>query len=116
MVARKVTVRLKPNSLAEFMNLMEHEILPWLRQQAGFLDLIILAIPNSTEVTTISFWEDKLNAQAYSSGGYPAALKILSKLFDGTPYVKTFDVISSTLQGVAASPAAGESGSRGQVG
>jgi len=101
LVARKVTARLKPNSLAEFTTLIEREILPWLRNQAGFLDLITLAVPNSREVTTISFWDDNGNAQAYNSGGYPEAVKILAKLLDGTPYVKTFDVVSSTFQRIA---------------
>jgi len=43
MFARKVAARLKPNSLTEFTNLLEREILPWLREQEGFLDLIIMA-------------------------------------------------------------------------
>ena len=55
MIARKVAARLKPNSLTEFTNLMEYEILPWLRKQEGFLDLITLAVPGSREVATISF-------------------------------------------------------------
>jgi hypothetical protein len=49
MFARKVAARLKPNSLTEFTNLMEHEILPWLRKQEGFLDLITLAAPDGLE-------------------------------------------------------------------
>jgi heme-degrading monooxygenase HmoA len=100
LVARKVAARLKPNSITEFTNLMECEILPWLRTQEGFLDLIILAVPDGREVATISFWDDKGNAQAYNTRGYPKALKILEKLLDGTPYIKTFDVVSSTFQGV----------------
>ncbi len=99
MVARKVAARLKPNSLTEFTNLMEREILPWLRAQEGFLDLIILAVPHCREVATISFWDDKVNAHAYNSAGYPEALKILETLLDGAPYVKTFDVVGSTFQG-----------------
>jgi len=101
LVARKVSARLKPNSLTEFINLMESEILPWLRTQEGFLDLITLAVPNGREVATISFWEDKGNAQAFNSSGYPEAVKVLEKLLDGSPYVKTFDVVSSTFQRVA---------------
>jgi hypothetical protein len=99
MVARKVAVLLKPNSLPEFTNLVEHEILPWLKKQKGFLDLIILAVPNTTEIATITFWDDKGNAQAYNSTGYPELLKLLEKLLDGKPYVKTFEVISSTFHG-----------------
>jgi hypothetical protein len=100
MFARKVAARLKPNSLTEFTNLMEGEILPWLRKQEGFRDLIILAAADSREVTTISFWEHKRNAEAFNSGGYPGALKILEKLLDGAPYVKTFDVVGMTFQTV----------------
>ena len=63
--------------------------------------MITLAVPEGREVATISFWEHKGNVQAYNSSGYPGVLKILAKLLDGTPYVKTFDVVSSTFQGVA---------------
>jgi hypothetical protein len=101
LVARNVAARLKPNSLAEFTNLMECEILPWLRKQEGFLDLITLAVPEGREVATISFWEHKGNVQACNSSGYPGVLKILAKLLDGTPHVRTFDVVSSTFQSVA---------------
>ena len=109
MFARKVAARLKPNSLTEFTNIIEREVLPWLRTQEGFLDLITLAVPDGSQVTTISFWDQRGNAQAYHSSGYPEVLKILGKLLDGTPYVKTFDVVSSTLHRTAlARPPEGE--------
>lgn len=104
MVARKVAARLKPNSLTEFTNLMEREILPWLRKQDGFLDLIILAVPHCREVATISFWDDKVNAHSCNSCGSPEALKMLETLLDGAPYVKTFEVVGSTLQGLGFAP------------
>ena len=94
MFARKVAVRLKPGSFKEFTDLMDSEILPWLRQQPGFLDLITLAARDGSEVATISFWDHEGNAQVYNSSGYPEALKMLEKLLDGKPYVKTFDVVS----------------------
>jgi len=101
MFARKVAARLKPNSLTEFTNLMEGEILPWLRKQEGFLDLITLASPDGKEVATISFWDLKANARACNSSGYPETLKILGEILDGSPYVKTFDVVSSTFRRAA---------------
>jgi heme-degrading monooxygenase HmoA len=101
MFARKVAARLKPDSLTEFANVMEREILPWLRKQAGFLDLITLATPDGTEVAVISFWDQEGDAQAFNSEGYPEALKLLGQLLDGIPYVKTFDVVSSTFQTVS---------------
>jgi hypothetical protein len=104
MFARKVAARLKPNALTEFANLMECEILPWLRKQEGFLDLITLAAPDGIEVATISFWDHKGNAQAYNASGYPEVFKILEKLLDGTPYVKFFEVVGSTFQRVVLVP------------
>jgi hypothetical protein len=83
---------------------MECVILPWLRKQEGFLDLIVLAIPGGREVATISFWDHRGHAEAYNSSCYPEGLKILAKLLDGTPYVKTFDVVSSTFQRVGLAP------------
>ena len=101
MFARKVSVRLKPNSLAKFTNLMEREILPWLRRQKGFLDLITLALTDGSEVATISFWDREDNAQIYNASGYPQVLEVLEQILDGIPYVKTFEVVSSTLHAVA---------------
>jgi len=101
MIVRKVAARLKPNSLAKFKNLVEEQILPWLRKQEGFVDLITLAASDGREVATISFWDQPGNAQAYNSCSYPEALKILGELLDGTPHVKTFDVVLSTLPRIA---------------
>jgi hypothetical protein len=98
MFARKVSVRLKPDALRLFAGLMECKILPWLRQQQGFLDLIILALPDASEVATLSFWDQEGNAQAYNVTAYPEVVQILEELLDGIPYVKTFEVVSSTFQ------------------
>ena len=97
MFARHVTVKLKPGTLAEFTRVMDNEILPWLRKQKGFLDSITLAVPSGREVVSISFWDQEESAQVYDSTGYPEALHILQKILAGTPQVRTFDVVSSTL-------------------
>jgi heme-degrading monooxygenase HmoA len=103
MFARKVTACLKPNTLSEFTSIVEKEILPWLRRQEGFVDLIVLVIRGIDEVTTISFWQHEANAQAWATGGFPEAAKILERLLDGASYLKTFDVVSSTVHELAAS-------------
>jgi hypothetical protein len=77
---------------------MDLEILPWLRKQPGFLDLITLALPDGSEVATISFWDQERNAKAFNSSGYPQVLEVLEEILDGIPYVKTFEVVSSTFQ------------------
>jgi heme-degrading monooxygenase HmoA len=100
MFARHVAVKLKPGTLAEFTKVMDNEILPWLRKQKGFLDLITLAVPGGGEIATISFWDEEENAQIYNSMSYPQALEILKKILAGPAHVRTFNVVSSTLQKV----------------
>jgi len=97
MFVRKVSVCLKPNTLKMFTNLMESELLPWLRTQEGFLDLITLAGRDGIEVQVLSFWDHEANAEAHSNG-YPAGvLKILEGLLDGIARGKIFEVVGSTL-------------------
>ena len=96
MFARKVAVRLKPDSLPLFAALMDGEILPWLRQQEGFLDLITLAAADGSEVATITFWDHEGNAEVCNSTGYPLVVRTLEQLLGGVPYVKTYYVVSST--------------------
>ena len=97
MFARKVSVRLRPNALEKFTQLLEREILPWLRTQEGFLDLITLAARDGSEVQTISFWDQEANVQACNTCEYPGVLKNLTALLDGISDSNTFEVVSSTL-------------------
>ena len=102
MFARNVSINLKPNTLTEFTKTMESEIIPLLRKQNGFQDEITLSVPGGREILAISFWDQNESAQDYHSSGYQQVLKILGKFIDGTPHVRTFDVVGSTLQKVAA--------------
>ena len=106
MFARSVSIRLKPNSVAEFTRLMENETLPLLRKQKGFKDEITLVAPNGTEAVGISLWDEKQNADAYSRDAYPELLKILGKVVEGTPQVHTYEVANSTFHKIAAHVAA----------
>jgi heme-degrading monooxygenase HmoA len=98
MFARNVSINLRPNTLSEFLKTIENEIVPLLRKQKGFQDEMTLSIPGGIEVAAVSFWDRKEDAQGYHSSGYPKVLKILDKFLDRTPHVRTFEVVSSTLQ------------------
>ena len=102
MFARSVSIRLKPNSVAEFTRLIENETLSLLRKQKGFRDEITLVAPNGTEAVGISLWDEKQNADAYSRDAYPELLKILGKVVEGTPQVHTYEVANSTFHKIAA--------------
>ena len=102
MFARSVTVRLKPNSVAEFNKMFEKEILPLLQKQIGFRDEITLVASNGSEVVGISLWDQKEAAEAYNRTTYPEVKKLLAKVSEGTPQVQTYEVGSSTIHKFAA--------------
>jgi heme-degrading monooxygenase HmoA len=96
MFARNVSIKLKPNTLNDFSQAFEKEVVPMLRKQAGFRDEIALASDDGIQVTTISLWDSKDRADAYNTGSYPAVLKSVEKFLDGPPTVRVSNVINST--------------------
>ena|SRR5229473_5600798 len=106
MFARSVSIRLKPNSVAEFTRLIENETLPLLRKQKGFQDEITLVAPGGADAVAVSLWDQKENADAYSRDTYPGLLKTLGKVVEGTPQIHTYEVANSTFHKIAAHVAA----------
>lgn len=102
MFVRNVTIKLKANSAPEFGRLIENEILPLLRKQAGFRDEISFVAPERSEALAISFWETKENCETYERTTYPEVLKIISTVVEGTPKVETLVLATSTLHKLAA--------------
>lgn len=106
MFARKVRMNLKANTVVEFTQRLEKDVLPLLRKQKGFQDEITLVGKGGTEVFGISLWDKAEDAEAYNRGAYPEVAKILGTVIVGTPHVETFDVANSTFHKIAAAIAA----------
>jgi heme-degrading monooxygenase HmoA len=106
MFTRHVIMQLKPNTAAEFTDLVESKIIPLLRKQKGFRDEITFVAPDRSEAIAISFWDTKEAAEAYNLTGYPEVLKALTNLVEGTPRVGTAELATSTLHKLAAAKTA----------
>jgi hypothetical protein len=106
MIAREVTMNLKPDSQAKFTHKIEKVILPILRLQKGFKDEISLLVSGGRKAVAISLWDNKENADTYSSVKYAEVLKDMSDVIDGTPHVETYEVSNSTWYKIAAAPMA----------
>ena len=102
MFARKVSIYLRPDTLAEFTKILEQEIVPLLRKQLGFKDEIVFALPGARDVLAISLWDNRQNAEAYDSGAYQDALKMLERVIEGIPKIATTEVLHSTFHEIAA--------------
>ena len=98
MFARNISIHLKSNMLSDYTRVFEKDVLPLLRKQNGFKDEITLAGPGGVDVTAISLWDNKNDADSYNANAYPQVLKTLARFIEGTPQVRTFDVVTSTFQ------------------
>src|SRR5216683_2465653 len=68
MFARKVSMHLK-DSVPEFTQTLEREVIPLLRKQKGFRDEITFVAPGGKEAFGISLWDQAENAESYNRGG-----------------------------------------------
>jgi hypothetical protein len=103
MFARSVSIHLRPNSVAEFTQTIETEILPLLRKQKGFEDELTFVVREEEAVAT-SLWDRKENADVYSRVGIKRAE--VSREMIGEPTVRTYEVSNSTFHKIAAAVAA----------
>ncbi len=99
MFARNVAFTLKANtSPTQFAQIFDKEVLPMLRKQKGFQNEITFAGPaGGNDLTSISLWDNKADADSYNTSGYPEVLRTISALVEGSPKVRTSEVLSSTL-------------------
>jgi hypothetical protein len=106
MFARRVYMHLKPNTVADFTQKLEKEIIPLLRKQKGFQDEISFIGHGGTEAFGISLWDKAENAEAYNRGAYPEVSKVLATVVEGAAQVETFEVANSTFHKIAAAATA----------
>jgi hypothetical protein len=102
MFARKLSAHLKRHSVPEFVDRIEKEILPILRQQKGFQDVMVFVTPSGSEAFAVSLWERPENAEAFGRGSYAEVANILATVTEGPAQVEVFHVVSSTVHKTAA--------------
>jgi hypothetical protein len=106
MFARNVSIHLKSNMLSDYARTFDKDVLPLLRKQNGFKDEITFSSPGGTDVTAISLWDNKVDAEAYKTNAYPEVLKTLARFIEGTPKVQTGEVVNSTFHKITVAVAA----------
>lgn len=100
MVARRVSMYLKPNSVSGFQQKIDNDVTPLLRKQPGFADAVSFLYPNRKGVHFISLWQTAEDADACGRSIYPEVMKMLSPLVDsleGVSRVQTYEVLNSTF-------------------
>ncbi len=95
MLARSISMRLKPNSVTEFIQTLQNEIDPQLREEQGFRGHIAFVVPDGTEAVAISFW-DRKHSRISHNDGRCKVLVTLAKLVKGPPDVRVCEISNST--------------------
>ena len=106
MFARNVSIHLKSNMLSDYTRTFDKDVLPLLRKQNGFKDEITFAGPGGVDVTAISLWENKADAETYNTNTYPQVLKTMARFIEGTPKVQSSEVVNSTFHKLSVAVAA----------
>jgi len=85
MFARILNFEVKPEKKEQFVNVVKNEIVPILKKQTGFLEILPFSSEKTNEekVITISLWTTKSDAERYEREFYPEVLDIL------TPFLTT---------------------------
>lgn len=102
MFSRIITMHPKTNRVSDLTKAVEEQILPMLRKQEGFKDEIFFVSPDGKDATAISLWDRQANAESYSHKAYQQVAEILTNLVEGSPQVKTYNVVNSTWHKIAA--------------
>ena len=96
--ARRVDFTLKSGQEREFNKIFESKIIPILEKQKGFQDELVLT--SGRQVTAISVWDTRQNAETYDMKAYPNVLESLKPFFETTPNVQPFEVTFATHHAV----------------
>ena len=102
MFTRRVIMNIKPGSAAEVGRIFEQEVIPPLRGQKGMRHDDTFVSPQLSEIVLNSYWDTQAYAETYNRVTYPAALKALAAVLEGTPTVETFNISSSTFHQITA--------------
>jgi quinol monooxygenase YgiN len=102
MFTRRVVFRIRADSSAEFVRIIEGEFLPPLRAQEGCRHEDTFITPEFSEAVINSYWDTEECAAAYVRGAYPEGLQALAGVLDGEPRVETFQISGSTFRQITA--------------
>ncbi len=96
--ARRVDFNIKSGQEKEFTKVFESKVVPMLQKQKGFQDELVLTAGH--QVTAISIWDTRLNAESYDKTAYPKVLESIKPLIEGNPKMQPCDVTYMTHHAV----------------
>lgn len=104
MFARIVDCQAKAGHTDEVNAMLRNEVLPVLKEQSGFVDLIVLSDKLFAErMVCISLWHSREDAHRYHQHTYDVIMEMLQPQLETRPTLETFVVNTSTAHQIAVS-------------
>lgn|SRR6202035_1563665 len=98
MFARILNLEVKLDKKEEFVKVVKNQVLPILKKQTGFLEILPFSAEKTREETvfTVSLWTTKQDAERYEREWYPKVFAIV-KPFLTAPVVVNYYNLETTL-------------------
>jgi heme-degrading monooxygenase HmoA len=98
MFARILACEVKLEKKEEFVRVMKNEVLPILKKQTGFLEILPFFPEKMKEekVISVSLWTTKADAERYEREFYPKVLNILKPFVTSQVHVN-YHTLETTL-------------------
>ncbi len=107
MFTRLVELQCKPGKTHELSSLVQEKVIPILRRQSGFVDLVTLSSEHEpNRVIAMSFWNSREDADRYQRNEYQKITESMQHLIQQQPTVKTYNVETATTLKLATGKAA----------
>jgi heme-degrading monooxygenase HmoA len=97
MFSRVVAVTTKPGKAGELSKTIRDKILPILKNQPGFVDVVLLVSNTEPDqVLALSFWRTQQDAERWTHEQFPRINELISHLVESAPVSRTFNVDTFT--------------------
>lgn len=98
MHARLTTVVTKPETVDEWTQIYQRDIVPVVASQKGSKGVYLFIDRSTGEGISLTLWESEADGAAYErSGTYQAQVDKLRQFFTGTPSLKTYETAVQAL-------------------
>lgn len=94
MYARHVTYHAEPGKRERVISIIE-ALMPRVRQQVGFIDILMLVDEANDEYVGVSRWHTREAAEAVTTTILPLAMEELATVLDSPPVVRIYEVHES---------------------
>lgn len=106
MFTRIVQCNLRTEKLNEARQALDSQVIPALKNQPGFVDVIESLQADTGHFVCMSLWRTREDADRYGRTEFPKIAERLRDFVNGEPVVNTLEVETSTIHSIAKGKAA----------